>query len=66
MRENDTVEGLEFNITSIINPREAITVINHYEEIMKKQIKKTVGYVAIQRQILKMFKDMKTLLKMLD
>ena len=29
------MEETEFNITSIIKPREAINIINHYEEIMK-------------------------------
>ena len=34
-------------------PREAINVINHYEEIMKITNKKMIGYVAIQRQMFK-------------
>ena len=38
---------MEFNINSKNNLREAINVINHYEEIMKIQNKK-IGYVAIQ------------------
>ena len=39
---------MEFNINSKNNLREAINVINHYEEIMKIQNKKIIGYVAIQ------------------
>ena len=42
-----------FNITSMNGPREAINVINHYEEIMKITNKKMIGYVAIQRQMFK-------------
>ena len=57
LKENDTVEELEFNTTSIIDPREAITIINHYEEIIKTQKKKTISYVAIQGLMLKKFKD---------
>ena len=53
--ENDTVE-LEFNITSIINPRETISIVNH-EEIMKMQNKKKIRHVAIQGQMLKKVKN---------
>ena len=34
-------------------PREAINVINHYDEIMKIPNKKIIGYVAIERQMFK-------------
>ena len=54
-RENDT--EIEFNMTRITNPREAINVINHYEEIMKTQDKKIIEYIAIQGQMLKKFKE---------
>ena len=56
LRENDR-EEMEINITSINDQREAINVINHYEEITKKQNKKIRGYTAIQGEMLKKFKD---------
>lgn len=54
-RENDT--EIEFNMTRITNPREAINVINHYEEIMKTRNKKIIEYIAIQGQMLKKFQE---------
>ena len=57
LKENDT-EEVEFNITRINNPREAINIANHYEEIMKTQNKKVIGILATQEQMLKKFKDM--------
>ena len=63
LRENDTVEELEFSITSIIDPKEAITIINHYEEIIKTQNKKAIGYAAIQGQMSKRFKDTEDFIK---
>ena len=38
LKGNDA-EEMEFNITSITDPREVINVINHYEDIMKTQNK---------------------------
>ena len=49
---------MEFNITSITTTREAINVINHFEEIMKIKNKKIIRYAAVQGQMLKKFKDM--------
>ena len=51
------MEEPRFNIANLINPREAITVIYSYEEIIKTQNKETIAYVAKQGQILKKFKD---------
>ena len=38
--ESDTEEELEFNIHNIIDQKEAIDIIIHYEEIIKKGNKK--------------------------
>ena len=57
LRENDTVEEPEFIITNVNNPRELMTIINHYDEIIKTQNKKA-RYLAIQGQMLTKFKDM--------
>ena len=57
LKENDT-EEVEFNITRINNPREAINIANHYEEIMKTRNKKVIGILATQEQMLKKVKDM--------
>ena len=57
LRENDIVEEPGLTIANMINLREAITIINHYEEIIKKENKKTIGYVVIQGQMLKKFRD---------
>ena len=57
LRENDTVEEPGFIITNVNNPRELMTIINHYDEIIKTQNKKA-RYLAIQGQMLTKFKDM--------
>ena len=46
LREYDAVEEPEVNIANVIDPREAIIIINCYEEIIKTENKKTIGYVA--------------------
>ena len=40
------------------NQREAVAIINDYEEFIKTKNKKTISYVAEQGQILKNFRDM--------
>ena len=49
-RESDTVEEREFNMQNIIDQREAIDIIKHYEEIVK-----TIRCEEIQAQMLKRF-----------
>ena len=49
-RESDTVKEREFNMQNIIDQREAIDIIKHYEEIVK-----TIRYEEIQAQMLKRF-----------
>ena len=55
-RESDTVEEQEFNIQNITEQREAIDIINRYEEIIK-----TRRYEKIQGEILIDFKNMEGL-----
>ena len=57
LRESDTVEEREFNMQNIIDQREAIDIIERYEEIIK-----TIRYKAIQEQMLKKFKNMEGLI----
>ena len=40
------------------NQREAVAIINDYEEFIKTKTKKTISYVAEQGQILKNLRDM--------
>ena len=47
-----------FNIDNVTNQREAVAIINDYEEFIKTKNKKTISYVAEQGQILKNFRDM--------
>ena len=42
LRERDTVEERYFNIQNMINQREAIEAIKHYEEIIKIGNKKNI------------------------
>ena len=50
-------------IDNVPDPREAVTIINGYEEIVKTQNKKTIEYVAKQRQMLKNFRDTEDFIK---
>ena len=52
MRENDKVEDSGLNIANVIDPGEAKTIISRYEEIIKTQNKRVIGYVAKQGEIL--------------
>ena len=45
LRENDEVEETQINIVNVIGPREATELINHYEEIIKTQLKRVLGCV---------------------
>ena len=49
-------ELLKFNIQNIIDQRQAIDIIKHYEEIIK-----TIRYEVIQGQILEKLKNMEVL-----
>ena len=64
LKESDAVEQQGFNIT---DQKKGITIINHYKEITKtknKQAnKQTIRYVAIQREVLKKFKDIKSFIE---
>ena len=42
LRESDTVEERYFNIQNMINQREVIEAIKHYEEIIKIGNKKNI------------------------
>ena len=55
LQENNDVEeqGLNETTNNVNNFQEAIKIINHYEDI----IKKTIGYIGKQGELLKRFKD---------
>ena len=59
LKENDDVEeqGLNETANNVNNSQEAITVVHRYEEIIKTQNKKTIGYTGKQGELLKKFKD---------
>ena len=51
LRGGDAVEEIGIIIANVTEPGEAITIIKSYEEIIKIQNKKTITYVAKQRQL---------------
>ena len=51
------------DIVNVADPRKVINLINHYKEFLKTENIKTIGYVAMQRQILKKFKDMENFIE---
>ena len=59
LKENNDVEeqGLNKTVNNVNNSQEAIVIIRRYEDIIKTQNKKAVGYIAKQGQLLKKFKD---------
>ena len=61
LQENDDVEEQGYNETAknINNPHETMLVIRRYEDIIKTQNKKVLGYIGKQEQLLKRFKDTK-------
>ena len=63
MRKSDTLEEQEFNIQHIIDQREAIDIMKHYEEIIKTGNKKTIRYETKQGQMLKTFKEKERLIE---
>ena len=63
LRKSDTAEEQEFNIQNIINQREAIDIMKHYEEIIKTGNKKTIRYETKQGQMLKTFKEKERLIE---
>ena len=54
LKENDDVEEQRLNETAnnINNSQEAIVLIRRYEEIIKTQNKKAIGYTAKQGELL--------------
>ena len=59
LQENDDVEeqGLNETGNNVNNSQEAILIIHRYEDIIKTQNKKAIGYIGQQGQLLKKFKD---------
>ena len=45
------------NIANMIDPWEAIGLINRYEQLKKNQLKRVILYVSKHGKILKKFKD---------
>ena len=64
LKENDDVEeqGLNETANNVNKPQEAIVIICRYEEIVKAQIKKAIGYISKQGDFLKTFKEKKSLM----
>ena len=50
LQENDDVEeqGLQETTNNVNNSQEAILIINRYEDIIKTQNKKAIGYIGKQ------------------
>ena len=59
LRENNEAGKREINTANITNSRETIELIRHYEEIIKTQNKRVIGYIIKQGEILKKFKESK-------
>lgn len=53
LKENDEKENTDVDITKVIEPGEAMGLINSYEELIKNQCKRVILYVAKQGDILK-------------
>ena len=49
LKENNEVEETAINIVKMIDPKEAIELINCYEEIIRTQNERTIGYIAKQK-----------------
>ena len=58
-KENDDVEeqGLNKTVSNANNSQEVIAIIRRYDDLMKNQNKKPIGYIAKQGELLKKFKD---------
>ena len=64
MKKNKMEEqGLEEMANIIADPKEAIRMIKHYEQMVKTQNKKVINIFGRQGQLLKKFKDNKNLFK---
>ena len=59
IQENDDVkeQGLNETVSSFNNSQEAVLIIHHYEDIIKTQNKKAIGYIGKQGKLFKKFKD---------
>ena len=57
LRESYTVEESNSNSQNIVDHREVIERIKHYDDIIKTRNKNTIRYESIQGQILKKFKN---------
>ena len=59
IEKNDGVEeqGLNETAKNVNNSQETIVIIRLYEEIIKTQIKKAIGYIGKQGEVLKKFKN---------
>ena len=54
--DDDEKQGLNGTVNNVNNSQEAIFAICRYEDIIKTQNKKSIAYIAKQRQFLKRFK----------
>ena len=59
LQRNDDVEeqGLNKTANNVNNSQETIHIINRYEDIIKTQNKKAIGYISKQGKLFKKFKD---------
>ena len=59
LQENDNVEEQELNETAnnANNSQEAVVMMHRYEDIIKTQNEKAIGYIGKQGELLKKFKD---------
>ena len=63
LKENDAFKESDVDIKNIVDQKEAINKIKHYDEVIRKGNKNTIRYESIQAQMLKKFKDSKVLVK---
>ena len=57
LKESETVAESDFDVKNIVDQREAINKIKHYDEIIKTGNKNTIRYKPIQGHMLKKFRD---------
>ena len=59
LQESHDVEEQELNKTAnnVDSSQEVMLIIRRYEDIIKTQNRKAIGYIGKQRQLFKKFKD---------
>ena len=68
LKENNNLEETDFDATTeaITDPKEAVRIMQRYEEIIKTQNRRVIGYVGGQVSCYKSSEKQKSFLKMWD